>query len=52
MLISYLDNETQKMIIGQETEYEKAMEKLDKYYGDTHKLVQACIAEIKSLPQV
>ena len=41
-----------KMLTGLETEYEKAMEKLVKYYGDTRKIVQACTIEIKGHPQV
>ena len=32
MLLSHLDNEAQKKIIGLENKYEKVMEKLDKYY--------------------
>ena len=31
-------------IEGLENKYEKAMEKLDKYYEDTHKVVQVCTA--------
>ena len=41
MLLSHVDAEAQKKLIGLETEYEKAMEKLNKYHGDTRKVVQA-----------
>ena len=47
MLMSHVDAEVQKKLVGLDTEYEKAMEKLDKYYGDTRKVVQACTMEIK-----
>ena len=52
MLMSHLDNEAQKKIIGLENEYKKAMDKLDKYYGDTKKVIQACTSKINSHPQV
>ena len=48
MFLSHMDNKAQKKIIGHENEYVKAMERLDRYYGDTHKVVQACTVEIKS----
>lgn len=34
MLLSNIDNEDQKKIIGIDNKYVKAMDKLDKYYGD------------------
>ena len=43
---------SKKKINGLENEYVKAMEKLDKYYGDTPKVVQACTMVIRSHPQV
>ena len=52
MLMSHVDAEVQKKLVGLETEYEKAMEKLDRYYGDTRKVVQACTVEVKGHPQV
>ena len=48
MLLSHIDNEAQKKIIGLENKYVQAMEMLHKYYGDKWKVVQACTAEIKS----
>ena len=39
MLMSHIDAEVQKKLVGLETEYEKAMEKLDRYYGDTRMVV-------------
>ena len=52
VLLSHIDNEAQKKINGLENEYVKAMERLDKYYGDKRKVVQACTTEIKSHHQV
>ena len=52
MLMSHLDNEAQKKNIGLENKYKEAMNKLDKYYGDTKKVILACIAEKKVQAQV
>ena len=52
MLLTHLDNEAQKKIIGVETEYTAAMEKIDKYFGDPRKVIQACRSEIKLHPQI
>ena len=52
ILMSQVDAEVQKKLVGLETEYKKAMEKLDKFHGDTRKVVQACTTEIKGHPQV
>ena len=52
MLLSYIDREVQKKLIGLENKYKKAIDKLDKYYRDTPNVVQACTAEIRSHPQV
>ena len=49
MLLSYIDSEVQKKLIGLENKYEKAMDKLDQYYRDTRNAVQACTAEIRSI---
>ena len=52
MWMSHCDDGAQKNIFGLETEYEKAKEKLERYYGDTCKVIHACTAEIKSHLQV
>ena len=52
MLLSHLDGEAKKQIVGLENDYEKAMEKLDKYSGDTKRLITACTSEIMAQPQV
>ena len=41
-----------KKIIGLENKYNKTIEKLDKYYRDNDKVIQACTAEVRSHPQV
>ena len=50
ILMSHIDSKAQKKIIGLETKFNKAMEKLDKYYGDNNKVIQACTAEVRSHP--
>ena len=52
MLMSHVDTEVQQKLVGLETEYKKAMEKLNRYYGDTRKVVQTCTTEIKGHLQV
>ena len=52
MLMLHIDNEALKKLIGLENKYKKVMEKLDKYYGDNSKVIQACTVEIMSHPQV
>ena len=37
MLLSKIEAEVQKKLVGLETEYKKTMEKLEQYYGDTGK---------------
>ena len=41
MLLSHINVEAQKQLIGLENEYVRAIEMLDRYYGDKHKVVQA-----------
>ena len=52
MLMSHLDNEAQKHIIGLENEYKQSMEEINKYYGGTGKVVTACTSEIRGHPVV
>ena len=52
MLLSHLDGEAKKRIVRLENDYKKAMEKLDKYFGDTKRLITACTSEIMAHPQV
>ena len=52
MLFSHLSEAAQKKIIGLRTEYERALEKLERYYGHTIKVIQACTAEIRSHPEI
>ena len=47
MLLNHLDSKAMDQIVGFETEYEKAMEKLDHYYNDAKKIVKACLDEIR-----
>ena len=46
--MSHLDSDALKKIIELECEYTKAMDKLERYYGDVKKIVQACMNEIKN----
>ena len=48
----HLDKEAQKRIVGEENNYSKAMEKLDRYYGDKRKVINACVSEINNFSKV
>ena len=48
MLLNHLDTKAKDQIVGFETEYEKAMEKLEQFYNDPKKLIKACLDEIRS----
>ena len=52
MLISHIDNEAQKKIIGLENNYTKAMEKPNRCYRNNNEVIQACTAEVRRHPQV
>ena len=52
LLLNHLDNDALKRIIGVERDYGAAMGKIDKYYGDPRKVVNACLGEIKAHPHV
>ena len=43
LLLSHLDKEAQRRIVGDENNYVKAMEKLDRYFGDKRKIVRDCV---------
>ena len=46
LLLSHLDQDAKKRIAGAENDYVKAMDKLDKYFGDKRKVVRDCMAEV------
>ena len=48
MLLNHLDSKAKEQIIGFENEYDRAMEKLEKYYNDAKKIIKACLDEIRS----
>ena len=52
MLLNSLDSKAKEVIVGYETSYSEAISKLEKYYGDSNKLVKACLDEIRSHPNV
>ena len=52
LLLNHIDHDVLKKIIGVEREYNAAMSKIDKYYGDPGKVVNACLSEIKAHPRV
>ena len=47
MLLNHLDAKALEQIVGLESEYEKAMDQLDRYYNDAKKIVKACLDEIR-----
>ena len=48
MLLNHLDAKALEQIIGLETDYDKAVEQLDKYYNDAKKIIKACLDEIRA----
>ena len=48
MLLNHLDAKALEQIVGLESEYDKAMDQLDRYYNDAKKIVKACLDEIKA----
>ena len=52
LLMEHLDDAAQRQIIGVETEYGPAMTKLENYFGDSLKVVNACLSEVKVHPNV
>ena len=47
MLLNHLDAKALEQIVGLESDYEKAMDQLDRYYNDAKKIVKACLDEIR-----
>ena len=52
MLLNHLDELALEQIVGYKNEYVEAMKRLDKYYGNNRKVINACLEEIKALPRV
>ena len=44
--MSHIEEEAKKKIIGLESEYDMAMKKLEDFYGDEEKVVDACMEEM------
>ena len=47
MLLNTLDTKAKEQIVGLETQYDKAIERLEGYYNDAKKIVKACLEEIR-----
>ena len=52
MLLNHLDAKALEQIIGLETDYDKAIAQLEKYYNDAKKIIKACLEEIRAHPNV
>ena len=52
MLLFHLDKDALMRIMGDENNYSKVMEKLDRYYGDKRKVVRDCVGEITRFKKV
>ena len=52
MLLTHLDKDAARRIIGSENDYPAAMKKLDNYFGDKRKVIQDCLNEISNFPKV
>ena len=52
MLMNHLDDKAQLQIVGLETNYDEAMKQLESYYGDSKKIIRACLDELRSQPTV
>ena len=50
--LHHLDAKALEQIIGLETDYDKAVAQLDKYYNNAKKIVKACLDEIRAHPEV
>ena len=46
MLKKHIDEAAKQKIIGYENNYEEAMKRLSKYYGDTTKIVSCVLREV------
>ena len=52
MLLNHLDEKAQLQIVGLETDYDAAIEQLDRYYSDAKKIIKACLEEIRAQPLI
>merc|ERR1712030_205242 len=52
MLLSHLDKDAQRRIIGSENNYSIAMKKLEAYFGDKRKVIRDCTSEIANFSKV
>ena len=52
MLLSHLNKDAQRQIIGSENDYVTAMKKLEAYFGDKRKVICDCTNEIANFPKV
>ena len=52
ILLDHLDDKAMTQIVGMESNYEAAMEQLDRYYNNTNKVTRACMEEVDALPRI
>jgi len=52
MLLSHLDKDAQRRIIGSKNDYIAAMKKLEAYIGDKRKVIRDCTSEIANFSKV
>ncbi len=52
MLLSHLDKDTARRIIGCEDDYKAAMKKLEDYFGDKRKVIRDCTNKFVNFPKV
>ena len=52
MLLSHLDKDAARRIIGSEDNYEATMKKLKDYFGDKRKVIRDCTNEFINFPKV
>ena len=52
VLMSQIDYEAMMKIIGLESEYNLALKKLEDFYGDEEKVIDACMEEINRHPHM
>ena len=48
MLLNHLDEKAKHQIVGLESDYAKAIEQLDSYYGDSKKVIRAGLDDLRS----
>ena len=52
MLLSHLNKDAARRIVGSENDYPAAMRKLETYFGDKRKVIRDCTNEIDNFPKV